>query len=255
MTRRDRIARARRRLLEETSPRLHMALIVAMTAIIGWVASFVLLRLGLDSMAIRYPLATGVAYIGFLGLIWLWLRSNASDYTDVVDLSSDLLMQVPDAGHSGGLFSQSVSGGGGQFAGGGASGGWDSAIADDTTALDGVDGDSLGEALGSVSDADEMTIPLVVVFLLIGLAFASFYVIYVAPLLLAEVMVDGAIAYAFFRHMRGLDPHHWLSSAMRRSVVPFALTAAFLSVTGLAMAHYAPDAHSIGGVVKHTSSP
>lgn len=261
LSRRDRIARARRRLLEETSPRLHMALIVVMTGLIGWLGSFVLLRLGIESMAIRYPMASFVAYLGFLGLIWAWLRTNAEDYIDpVADQMTSFGSAEPSnpglAAHGGGStqeFDGEFSGGGGEFSGAGASGNWDAASMTEAAEFDAEAGESLGETLGSVGDADEMTIPLVVIFVLLGLAFASLYVIYAAPLLLAEVLVDGAIAYAFFRHIRGLDPHHWLGSAIRRSIAPFLLTALFLAAMGMLMTHYAPEARSVGDVMRHAS--
>ncbi|TCO96867.1 hypothetical protein EV684_1284 [Rubrivivax gelatinosus] len=46
-----------------------MALLVALTGGFGLLASFTLLRLGLDSMALRYPLALAFAYLFFLFLI------------------------------------------------------------------------------------------------------------------------------------------------------------------------------------------
>ena len=46
--------------------------------ILTWTAWFLcsagLLWLGLDSMALRYPLAVGIAYLAFLGMLWAWLR-------------------------------------------------------------------------------------------------------------------------------------------------------------------------------------
>jgi len=61
-----------------------MTLIVALTGGFGLLASFVMLKAGLESMAIRYPLALSVAYLFFLVLIWLWLRTKAEVYLDSV---------------------------------------------------------------------------------------------------------------------------------------------------------------------------
>jgi len=234
-----------------------MALIVMMTALIGWLASFVLLRLGVEHMGLRYPLATAVAYLGFLGLIGVWLRTNGRDYVDPV---SDLM-----ANHGGDVLggleravvaeapAPRFDGSGGQFAGGGATSDWHEDALPSATGAELELADGLGDAFGSVSDADEFAIPLAVVFVLLGLAFASLYVVYAAPLLLAEVLVDGAIAYAFFRHIRDQEARHWLTSALRRSILPFALTAVFLSAMGVVMGMVAPEAHSIGGVIRHAS--
>src|SRR5687768_5895446 len=82
------ISRVQRKLEKESYPRLQMTLIAALTGAFGLLSSFVLLHQGVDSMALRYPLALALSYAMFLFLIWLWLRTNASDYADVPDLPS-----------------------------------------------------------------------------------------------------------------------------------------------------------------------
>jgi hypothetical protein len=233
-----------------------MTLIAALTGAFGLLSSFVMLRQGLDSMAMRYPLAVVLAYAMFLFLIWLWLRTNRDDYTDVPDLS-------PSSGSESGSVSGSDgggesiapirSGGGGDFGGGGASARFD------TSGGSSVSGDldlgsDLGDAAGSIADADELAIPLLAIGLAVGLAFASLYVIYIAPALLAEVLVDGALSYALYRYVRGDDPGHWLASAVRRTFVPFIATAIFLGLAGAGMSAYAPGSRSVGEVVRGGSS-
>jgi hypothetical protein len=227
-----------------------MTLIAALTGAFGLLSSFVMLRQGLDSMAMRYPLAVVLAYAMFLFLIWLWLRTHRDDYTDVPDLS-------PSSGSGSGSCSSSAgdagvpirSGGGGDFGGGGASarfdgGGGGSPVAD----RPGL-GSELGDAAGAMADADELAIPLLAIALAVGLAFASLYVIYIAPTLLAEVLVDGALSYVLYRHVRGDDPAHWLATAVRRTALPFLATAIFLALAGAGLSVYAPGARSIGEVV------
>ncbi|MBW8371688.1 MAG: hypothetical protein K0M66_12070, partial [Thiobacillus sp.] len=41
---------------------------------------------------------------------------------------------------------------------------------------------------------------------------------------------------------------------LRRTALPFVLTGVFVSITGAAMAGYAPGAHSIGQVMQHRSN-
>ena len=89
--------------------------------------------------------------------------------------------------------------------------------------------------------------------LAVGLAFASLYIVYIAPVLFAEVLVDGVLAYALFKHLKSEDRPFWLTSAVRSTLAPFALTAVFVSMSGLAMSWYAPEATSIGQVFKHAS--
>ena len=105
-----------------------------------------------------------------------------------------------------------------------------------------------------MTDADEFAIPLMAIVLAFGLALASFYVIYIAPTLLAEVLVDGTLSFALYRYIRGDDPAHWLVTAIRRSFLPFLATAVFLAIMGAAMAAYAPGAKSIGEVVHRAAT-
>jgi len=242
------VSRVRQQLLQESFPRVQMALIVALTGGFGLLVSFAMLQFGLDSMALRYPLALVFAYLFFLFLIWLWLRTNTSDYADVPDVSDIAGWKGPADDLPG-----FTSGGGGDFGGGGASGSFDGPAGEAAQTV-AAPLRSAGDAAGAVAEADELAIPLVAVALAVGLALASLYVIYIAPVLFAEVLVDGALSYALFRHLRGQESRHWLASTFRRTVVPFAATAVFLLGTGAAMSAYAPGASSVGQVVKQASA-
>lgn len=236
-----------RKLEAESYPRLQMTLIAALTGAFGLLSSFLLLREGVESMALRYPFALALAYAMFLFLIWLWLRTNAEDCADV----PDLVNAFPSRG--GGDAALPVrAGGGGDFGGGGASGSFDGPASLASESVGPVP--SVGESLGAVAEADELTVPLLAVVLAVGLALASFYVIYIAPALLAEVLVDGALSYALYRYVRGHDPEHWLATAVRRTVLPFVATGVFLTALGAAMSAYAPGARSIGEVIEHVSA-
>ena len=79
------VERMRERLESQSAPRLQMSLIVSLTGLAGLLASASLLKLGLHSMALRYPAALLIAYGAFLGLLWLWLRSRAEDWADLGD--------------------------------------------------------------------------------------------------------------------------------------------------------------------------
>lgn len=245
------IQQAQRKLEAESYPRLQMTLIATLTGAFGLLSSFLLLRQGVESMAIRYPTAVLSAYVMFLFLIWLWLRTNRDDYVDVPDFSS------PSGSGSGcGSGAESAapirSGSGGDFGGGGANASFDGAgsSVDDGPGL----GSEMGDAAGAIAEADELAIPLLAVVMAVGLAFASLYVIYIAPTLLAEVLVDGALSYALYRYVRGDDSEHWLPTAVRRTVLPFLATAIFLAAAGAGMAAYAPGARSIGEVARSGAS-
>lgn len=248
LTRARAVQRLKDRLERDSFPRFQMAMLVSLTGGFGLLVSFAMLQFGVDAMAVRYPLALAAAYLFFLFLIWLWLRTNAEDYLDVPDLT-DLM---PRPSKADGL-PDFKTGGGGDFSGGGGGATFDGP----TAAFHEADASPLGavgEAVGHAADADELAIPLIAIALAIGIAAASLYVVYIAPILFAEVLVDGALSYVLFRHLRGQDSSHWLSSAVRRTVGPFAVTALFLAAVGAAMSAYSPGAKSVGQVVKHASS-
>lgn len=233
------VHKVREELERDGYPRLQMSPIVALTGGAGFGFSYGLLQGGVHAMALRYPLALGLAYLVFLLLIWLWLRTSASDWVDGnLDVPSG--SWSPDNGDG------VSSGQGGDFGGGGASGSFDGPSF-------GGSSDSTGRALGSldIDGGDELAIPLAVIALVVGMALASLYVVYVAPALLAEVMVDGAISYALYRRLRHHERRHWISAVARHTVWPFLITAVFLAGMGWGMAKYAPGALSIGQVIAH----
>lgn len=245
LTRSHAILRIKRRLEQDAFPRIQMSLIVGLTGAAGLLFSFIMLELGVSSMALRYPLALLMAYGVFLVLLWLWLRTKADDYVDIPDLSG----LIPSgSSESTALFQ----GGGGNFGGGGASGSFDGPAA--FAPLDSNSASPLAEATSAVGDADELAIPLIVILFALGLALASLYVVYAAPMLFAELLVDGALSYALYRRIKAADSPHWIQSAVRRTALPFMLTGVFVSATGAAMAAYAPGAQSISQVIHHTQT-
>ena len=210
------VRRARQSLEEHAWPRVQMFLIVSLTGAAGFLASWLMLRLGFNTMWMRYTAAMCVAYAAFLVLLWLWLRTSGPDLVDVADIALDL--DVPGAHH---------------YHGGGES--------------------TPGEALGAAGDADEFAIPLAVLLLLAGLALALFVtcfsVISSAPLLLAELMVDGALSAGLYRRLRGADSRHWLDTALKRTVKPFIATTVVVAACGWGLGLVVPHAHSLGEVL------
>jgi hypothetical protein len=255
-TRSGEIARLMGRLNKDGYPRLQMSLLVALTGGAGLLASFLLLHsAAVEAMHVRYPAAVGCAYLAFLFLLWLWLRTKADDYLDgsidIPDLSgggSPGVDALPDFG-----------GAGGNFGGGGASGNFVTDDALSSASLPVGDGDGIGavgEAVGEVvGGADEGAIPLAVALLVAALVavllFATFYIVYLAPALFAELLVDGALSASLYRRMRGLQTRHWLESALRRTALPFAVTALGLALIGYALHAYVPEAHTLGEVLRH----
>jgi len=196
-------------------------LIVALTGLGGFLASFAMLRLGVQFMVLRYPLAVGAAYLVFLLLLWLWLRTKCDDY-DIDDPGIDL-----GRGRSGGS-----SGEGGPSSGSSGSG----------------DSSGLGEVAEALGGADELALPLIALALAAALLFAGGWIVYSAPLPFVELLVDGVLAASLYRRLTGAEPRHWLETAFRRTVWPFAATALLFCIAGVTLHHLAPEARSIGDV-------
>lgn len=229
----------RRALERDQYPRLQMLIIVVLTGAAGFAASALMLHLGVTVMALRYLLALCVAYLMFFFIVWVWLRWRA-DGLDGIDLGGG---ELPSPS------SPSFSGKGGTFDGGGASGDYQPApqasdLADSASkALDGVDVD--------VGDA---AIPLFVAGLIAGVVFCALFVVYSAPLLFAELLVDGVLSASLYRRLRGIDRHHWLQTALRRTVWPFIFAAVSVTAIGACLSFYTPGAHSIGEAIRQHAS-
>ena len=240
------IHRIRRKLERNGYPRLQMLVLVIITGAVGFLASYILLHAGLNEMWLRYLIAFGIAYFAFLLLLWLWIKTSANDYTDFPDFS-DLTPTFGDKSHSFGGYG----GKGGDFGGGGASGSFDPQI--DATHFDvassSTDSGPVSEALGAVTEAEDLAIPLLLLVLVAALLVSSFFVIYSAPVFFAELLVDGVLAASLYRRLRGLETSHWLGTAVRRTFLPFLLTAILVSAVGWGLAKYAPGADSIGDVL------
>lgn len=225
MFNRDREVQRQRRLLEKlSSPRLSMFLIASLTAGSGFLAAALLRQAGVTAMWLRYPLATAVAYAVFLLLLWLWLR-----YRDDGDGDGDVDPTdfVPDASSSA------------------AAGHCSDAATDAGCRSDG------GFDLNTDIDGDLLGVVVVALVALAGLLFAAFSIITVAPLLLAELVVDAALAAGLYRHVRNMDrQRHWLTTALARTLWRFGAVAVLAAAAGAAIQYLIPGADSIGDLFR-----
>lgn len=237
-------------------PRLQMSAIVGATGLLGLLASFVMLHLGLENMALRYPLAVVASYLGFLGMMRWWISGRAEDLADLPQALADLPLPP---GETASVATRGLrAGGGGDFGGGGASGSFDApapagpgladASPDDLPIEHPLDG--LGEAAGAAAEGEELAIPLLALLLVGGVAVACGYVIYAAPTLMAELLFDGVLSLTLYRHLRKAHARHWLGTALRRTLLGFVLTAGLVAVVGAALAHLAPGAHTLGQALR-----
>lgn len=241
------IDRIRRELERRGYPRLQMMLLVTLTGSAGFVASFALLHAGVETMGLRYGLAVAIAYVFFLLLLWLWLRTDVDHYDGLGELMVDIVESVP---QQVGRRAPDYQGGGGEFSGGGSSGHWEDASAEPLVELPDIP--ELPK-VADVADAEELAIPIAVVLFVIAIVVtvlaASVSIVYSAPILFAELLLDGVLAATLYRRLRRLDSRHWLQSAVRRTFVPFAVTTVLMMAAGWGLSTYAPEARSLGEVI------
>ena len=209
----------------------------------AWTVSAALMHAGLQTLALRWPLAVAGAYAVFIGLLWLWCCWLLSRDEASSDPGFDA---VPgrDGGHADAPFR---SGEGGDFGGGGATGAWDGAG-------DGA-GDAAGQAgsvaLEAAASADEgivVVVPLAVVFgvaaLIAGaLGVAVFGLFGIEVLLgvaveIAFASAGGALAYRARRE-------GWLAHALTRTAWPMVVLLMLVALLGGVIDVWLPAADSL----------
>lgn len=250
-------------LVRRVSPRVHMLGLVTITGGAGFLASYLLLHVGVRSMAVRYPLAAALGYAMFLGLVWVWLRRyrlkaqvrrehnrNHIDL-DITELPLDQLFSSAPApaDHFEGF------GGGGGFSGGGGGNDW----TDAPTSFNAVapvphsaGGGSASGGGGWDLDLDEGALWLVPIAIIAAAVLCVVaYVLYLAPTLFAELLLDAGLAAGLYRRLLRIERRSWLVTAVRNTAIPACFVAAALALAGAIMQGVYPDATSVGAVVRH----
>ena len=209
-----------------------------------------LMRAGLDTLALRWPLVLAAVYAVFLGLLWLWCRwllSRAEADSDPGLDGPGFDVAVP---HGDALFR---SGGGGDFGGGGATGSWDADVGEAT--LDGA-GEAAKATLEIAASADEGIVIAAPLALIVGIAAliaaalgtAVFGLFGIDVLLgvaveIAMASAGGALAYRARRE-------GWLAQAWARTRWPIALLLLLAALLGIVIDHWVPDAQSLPRAVR-----
>lgn len=246
-----------RRLQRRSYPRLQMMVIVSLTGATGLLASVALLRLGLTEMGIRYPLSVLIAYGAFLALLWLWIRNIAAQYGNLspaqwaaeeAALALGAKTQPPtnpaepvgDLGTVHGLSAQEADAHEQPFA-------KVTRLFEfaNTPASAGHEGAERSPSK-ETDDSKSPPIPLLVVFLFLGLAFSSLYVVAIAPALLAELVVDSTLSYSLYTRLVHTQEPNWLRAAVTRTIWPLVITAVFVSIMGWTLSTVAPGTHTLG---------
>jgi hypothetical protein len=235
-----------------TMPRIQLSVMLMITAGFAFLFSVALLRMGIRSMAFRYAVVVIVGYVVFLLLlrIWIWLQSD--EPIGSVDLPRDIV--IPNIDIPGGAAAEDFQfSGGGDFAGAGVGGSWTETDAPSPAPVMFAANTSSGSGGGSSSgigsfdlDLDDGWALLIVgVVLLIALG-ALIYVVYIAPVLLAELIIDAAVVTSLYRPVKNIERHYWLMTALKKTALPAFIVALLFGVAGFVMQAAEPDAFTIG---------
>lgn len=253
-TRERAIERVKRRLLENGLPRFQVSLILLLTGISGFLVSFSLLRAGLGLMWLRYSLAILLAYCVFLLLLrlWLFLQSKHINVADLDLSGADVILGDMSGYESAPPPVGGFSGTGGDAGGGGAGFSWASppSVSAPTPSSTSVSDSALSD-VGIDLDLEEGWLIVLAVIALIGGILASLYIIYIAPALLAEILVDGILLTGLYKRLKGVEQRHWLRAAVRQTLLPALLVVALFTAVGYALQKAVPEARSISEVWHH----
>jgi hypothetical protein len=269
-----RVERVRRLLLRRSLPRVLMSLILAATGAAGFLASFLLLHLGVSRMWLRYALAVLFAYAVFIVLLRVWLflqgresRRSLSDLDlNALDMGTDIALDVAGRARVG----PDSFGGGGDFGGGGVGGSWGEGVnaglqhastaydAGGATSGGGGGGGGGGGFLSGLdifdADSEGCVFFLLALALIVAGVCASLYVVYAAPLLLAEILVEGVLLSGLYRGLKRAREGDWLGAALRRTWLPVLLTLLTFAAAGYLLQRAAPGARSIGEAFRMVNS-
>jgi hypothetical protein len=224
--------------------RWHAFLLGSTCFLATWAISTALLHVGIDRLALRWPIALGAGYLVFLGLLWCWCRWLLSRQEADGDLGIDGPSSFGEA-RSPGI----EPGGGGDFGGGGASGDFGPDVPLEAA------GEGASKVMGTVLDAagsaDEGIVVVVPLAVVIGVAalIAGAIGIAVFGLFGVEVLLGVAVEIAFasasgawaYRARR----EGWLGHALRRTFWPMVLLTVLVLALGITIDQFAPEARSL----------
>lgn len=214
-----------------------MSLIVAFTAGAGFLSSVLLQTAGMQRMWLRYALCIAIAYAVFILLIGLWRRWREWD------LSFDLPGSSPGYGSS----TQSWSGQGGSSGGGGASASFEGVSL--STPIESVDAPDLPDLPDVDIGEGIWLLPLLLI--ATGMLIAVAWLIWVAPVLLAEVAVDAALSAGLYRRLRHSEAEDWFFATLRHTWKPFLLAGICAVIVGALLGYLAPEATTLGEALSY----
>ena len=244
----------KKQFVERVFTRIHMTLILLGTILSGVLYSKVLLIAGLEHILARYVIVLMLAYASFFILMKLWLHYLTGAHRkhcmaeNLMD-AADAVIDIPDFSSADSL--SNMAGHGGEFGGGGASGGWaDAGCVSETASTVGESATgAAGDALSGLADEGGIVLIPLIIFLIV-LFGGSIYLIYEAPVIISEAAFQLVLATALIKRAKKIDKADWIGSVFRATWPAFALTFVITMTAGWVVMTYCPQAIKITDVLK-----
>jgi hypothetical protein len=224
---RTRLLEQAHRYLESVGrPRLVMTGVFCVTLAAGFLASVAMTQLGLVQMHVRYPLAVAVAYATFLWMLRGWLQRQAI----LSQLSEDPEGLLVAGAAAFGMAASSDK----------------LAAEEEKHRPKASSGSSWGDFSG-IGNVGEGIGALIILVLIAGVTtlIVSVYLVVTSPMLLAELLVDGALLGAMSRAVSRDSPRHWSRAVVRRTWIAALVTAIVFGLVGYGIEQVAPGAHTL----------
>ena len=210
-------------LRRKSQPRLLLFAILVFTGIVGAASSFLMLHVGLEAMYLRYPIAALIAYLVFLLLLRLWQSHQAHQPDLAIQLGTE-----PNVHNTPNVQME------------------DKKTGSKRSFLDALDA---MDFLNVFDDAPGLLICLLIAVIVGALALLGL-VLSFAPILLAEVLLDGLLVAGIWGRLKKSGDENPLRAAFRITRIPALIVILALFVIGYVFKLVDPSANSIGDVIR-----
>jgi len=215
-----------RYLRQKSQPRLLLFVILVFTGIVGAASSFLMLHAGLAAMYVRYPIAVLIAYLVFLLLLRLWQGHQAHQPDLAIHLEE--IATEPKVHNTPNVQID------------------DKQLGSKRSFLDALDAMDL---LNIFDDAPGLLMCLLIAVIAGALVLLGL-VLSFAPMLLAEVLLDGLLVAGIWKRFKKSGDDNPLGAPFRITRIPALIAIFALFVIGYVLELVDPSAKSIGDVIR-----
>lgn len=228
--------------------RWHMTFMMMTTIALGAVTNIVLYNLiGIQHPALRYPLTVLIAYGWFFLIIRLYLtfilerkKTNEANIVDGIDLiPTDFSRPSQSTISLTEIKTESWTGEGGSFSGGGASGSW--AEAGETAV------EKVADSAFSVADDEAGGILILVVVGILGIAIfgSGAYFVWHSPEILSECLLQVLMVSGIQKRLKNANETDWMSHLFRATYKPVVFVVLASVIAGAVLKINCPLANNL----------